>query len=141
MTVAGTRLDLSGLGVPDLQALRLGAQVMGYRAMLAQRPRVESYFARLQFNLETEMSQRNGAPDGSPIVSPSTLALGARDAGTEAGDPEGFALANRLALVEDRCLAAEYLDLLGANDGLSDGVRQAVRALRERLDDTTPGDA
>lgn len=145
MTVAGTRFDLSGLGVPDLQALRLGAQVMGHRAMLAQRPRVESYFARLQFNLETEMSQRNGAPDVSPIVSPivspSTLALGARDAGTEAGDPEGFALANRLALVEDRCLAAEYLDLLGANDGLSDGVRQAVRALRERLDDTTPGDA
>ncbi len=139
--MAGARLDLSGLDVSDLQSLRLGAQIMGHTAMLAERPRVESYFARLQVKLEAELSQRKRVPDGSPIVSPSTLALGVRDAGTGAGDAEAGAPTDHLALVEDRRVAAEYLDLLGANDRLSDAVRRAVRALREHLDDTTPGDA
>ena len=139
--MAGTRLDLSGLGLLDLQALRLGAQVMGHKAMLAERPRVEGYFSRLLFTLEAEVSQRRGVPDGWPLVSPSTLALGAPDAGPQAGGTEAELPAKRLALVEDRRVAAEYLDLLGANDSLSDAVREAVRALRESLDDTTPGDA
>ncbi len=115
------RLDLSELDAVDLHSLRLGAQVMSHKAELAERPRVEIFFKGLQLTVDEELARRRRAPDDKPLVSLSTLPLGVRDAAAQA------------ALEADRRLAAEYLDLLGANDRLSPSVRQAVRTLREQL--------
>jgi hypothetical protein len=139
--VAEARLDLSTLGIADLQALRLGAQVMRHKAELAVRPRVEGYFSRLLLTLDAELARRRSVSDASPVVSLSSLPLAAPDAGTTTTSTEGTPSANRISLVEDRRVAAEYLDLLGANDRLSPAVRLAVRTLRENLHATEPGDA
>jgi hypothetical protein len=115
------RLDLSDLDAVDLQSLRLGAQVMSHKAELAARPRVEIFFKGLQLTVDEELARRKRAPDDKPLVSPSTLPLRVPDPAAEG------------AVEADRRLAAEYLDLLGANDRLSLSVRQAVRTLREQL--------
>ena len=132
MTVSGARLDLSGLATLDLEALRLGAQVMRHKAELAARPTVESYFLRLQFTLDAELSRRRREPDHRPLVSLAALPLAAHD-GSGASEPGGDHAAAGAALLEDRRLATEYLDLLGANDRLSPAVRQAVRTLQDHL--------
>jgi hypothetical protein len=119
--VAQSRLDLSELDSVDLQALRLGAQVMEHKAELAARPRVEIFFKGLQLTVDEEMARRKRTPDDKPLISPSMLPLGVRE--SAATGPTA----------EDRRLAAEYLDMLGANDRLSPTVRQACRTLREHL--------
>lgn len=121
-----TRLDLSELDQVDLAALRLGAQVMSHRAELAARPRVETFFKALQLTVDEELARRKQTPDGKPLVSVTELPL--------ADLPiAGLAPAAAPATDEDRRLTAEYLDLLGANERLSEPVRHAVRTLRGQL--------
>ena len=116
-----TRFDLSDLDGVDLSALRLGAQVMGHKAELAARPRVETFFKTLQWKVDEEIARRRREPDGKPLVSLGVLPVGAVEAATVPPSEE------------DRRLTAEYLDLLGSNDRLSPPVREAVRSLREQL--------
>ena len=66
MTTAGARPDLSHLDAIDLQALRLGAQVMVHKAELAARPRVELFFRGLQLTVDEELARRRrGAEEGA----------------------------------------------------------------------------
>lgn len=120
----GRALDLSGLDTVDLQALRLGAQVMKHKAEYAARPRVEVYFKGLQLTVDFELARRKHPSDDKPLVSVDELPLA--DAGVRAGPAAAASL-------EDRQLAAEYLDILEANDRLSQPVREACRTLREQL--------
>ena len=115
------RLDLSDLDSIDLQALRLGAQVMSHKAELAARPRGETFFKGLQLRVDEELARRKQAPDHKPLISLSVLPLAIDDA------------AITPPTEEDRRLAAEYLELLGANDRLSATVRDACRTLRQHL--------
>lgn len=122
-------LDLSELNAVDLAALRLGAQVMGHKAQAAARPRVEVFFKGVALSVDEEVVRRrrhregSDAPESRPFVAPTQLPL-AGLSGAIAASP---------ATSEDRRLTAEYLDLLGGNDRLSDPVRHAVRTLREQL--------
>ena len=67
-------LDLSALDVVDLEALRLGAQVMTYKAGLADQPRVEAFFASLRIGCTTWLAVKVyldllcGNPRLSPAV-------------------------------------------------------------------------
>ncbi len=123
--------DLSELDSVDLQALRLGAQVMSHKAELAERPRVEVFFTTLQVTVDDELARRKGEPDTKPLVSVDTLPL---LAAVEGADPDQTGVgAPPVATEADRQLAAEYLDLLQTNIRLSGPVRQAVRALRDQL--------
>jgi len=66
VTTAGARPDLSHLDAIDLQALRLGAQVMVHKAELAARPRVELFFRGLQLTVDEELARRRrGAEEGA----------------------------------------------------------------------------
>ena len=114
-------LDLTELDSVDLASLRLGAQVMSHKAELASRPRVEVFFKSLQGTVDEELVRRRATPDDKPLVSVVDLAA------------IGAAQSDVAATGEDRRLAAELLDLLGANERLSEPVRHAVRSLRERL--------
>jgi hypothetical protein len=114
-------LDLSALDGVDLQALRLGAQIMGHKAELAARPRVETFFKGLQMTVDEELARRKREPDDKPLVSVAELPLA------------GLAETAVPATPEDRRLTAELLDLLGGNERLSPPVRHAVRTLREHL--------
>jgi len=121
----GQALDLSSLDTVDLQALRLGAQVMKQKAEYAARPRVEVYFKGLQLTVDSELARRKSASDDKPLVAAAELPpIGSSDTAAHA----------RAASAEDRRLAAEYLDLLEANDRLSPSVREACRTLREQLE-------
>jgi hypothetical protein len=117
-------LDLSDLDALDLQSLRLGAQVMEHKAELAAHPRVEFFFKGLQLTVDEELARRKSVPDDKPLVTLDALPLPPAGAGiAPAATPSQ----------EDRRLAAEYLDLLEANDRLSVPVRLACRTLREHL--------
>ena len=120
--MANSSLDLSALDGVDLQSLRLGAQIMGHKAELAERPRVETFFKGLQLTVDAELARRKREPDDKPLVSVSALPLLQQDAAGRAA-----------ATDEDRRLTAELLDLLGGNERLSPPVRHAVRTLREHL--------
>ena len=106
---------------------------MSHKAELAARPRVEIFFKGLQLTVDDELARRNRTPDDSPLVSPTALPLdvvcSAAAAGATAAAGHEIAASN----AEDRRLAAEYLDILGANDRLSPAVRHACCTLRERL--------
>ena len=121
------QLDLSDLDSIDLQALRLGAQVMEHKAELAEHPRVEFFFKGLQLTVDEELARRKRVPDDKPLISAAALPL----AGIGA-DPGGVAPTPN-PTEDDRRLAAEYLDLLGANERLSPSVREACRTLRQHL--------
>ncbi len=111
-------LDLSVLDAEDLRALRLGAQVLGHRAALEARPRVATFFAALTSGADTALARR-GRSDGA-WSERITLML------DEPGDePDGS--------VEDRRLLVEYVNLLGGNSRLTDGVRRVFMSLGERL--------
>jgi hypothetical protein len=114
-------LDLSELDSVDLASLRLGAQVMGHKAELAARPRVEVFFKALQLTVDEELTRRKREVDDKPLVSVAQLPL------------TGPAETEAPATPEDRQLTAELLDLLGGNERLSPPVRRAVRTLREQL--------
>ncbi len=114
-------LDLSELDSVDLAALRLGAQIMGHKAELAARPTVDRFFKALQLTLDEELARRKRSPDEEPLVSLADLPFfGPREVPAAATD-------------EDRRLTAEFLELLGANDRLSEPVRHAVRVLQGHL--------
>jgi hypothetical protein len=136
--VAAARLDLSGLGTADLQALRLGFQVMRHKAELAARPRVEAWFARLLLTLDSEEALRRRVPDGGPLVSVSALPVLAADLaaapGARAEAVAGTAGPEENASpAEDRRVTLDYLDLLLANDRLAPGVRQVIRTIRDQF--------
>lgn len=114
-------LDLTDLDGVDLTALRLGAQVMSHKAELAERPRVETFFKGLQWKVDEEIARRRSEPDAKPLIGLGALPVVTVDA---AASPP---------TEDDRRLAAEYLELLGANDRLSPSVRDACRTLREQL--------
>ncbi|HSH22063.1 MAG TPA: hypothetical protein VK992_05595 [Candidatus Caenarcaniphilales bacterium] len=103
--------DFTGLSEGDLEALRLGAQVMSHKAGLEHRSRVADYFAHLEDALKAEMAFRSGAARRSAI--PRSGLPGTADA-------------------EDRRLVAEYLGLLVANERLSPALRSVCRMLRAR---------
>ena len=119
-------LDLTGLDPVDLQALRLGAQVMGYRAGLAERPRVVLFFTALRVGVDVELARR-GRPVGTmpPVALPPHVPAGVTSEAMPAGD---------------RRLAEEYLGILAANDRLSPAVREACIDLRTSLDAEPPED-
>ena len=159
--MAGRRLDLSHLDTVDLQALRLGAQVMVHKAELAARPRVELFFRGLQLTVDEEIGRRRraaeealapmrGSPHAQPpLAEPEEIAgaasaaaavataepsagAGAGPGGTgAAGERPGAGLSPGAA--DDRRLTADYLDLLAANPRLSAAVRQTFRTLRDGL--------
>lgn len=111
-------LDLSVLDAEDLRALRLGAQVLGHRAAIEARPQVATFFAALTGGADAALARR-GRSDGawSECI---TLMLG------EPGDQLDWS-------VEDRRLLVEYVNLLGGNSRLPDGVRRVFMSLGERL--------
>jgi hypothetical protein len=119
--MATAHLDLSELDSVDLAALRLGAQVMSYKADLAARPRVDVFFKGLQRTVDEEVARRKHVPDDKPLIGMSQLPLAE------------LAPSPTPVTDEDRRLAAELLDLMGANERLSPPVRHAVRTLREQL--------
>src|SRR6185369_81821 len=94
---------------------------MSHKAELAERPRVETFFKGLQLRVDEELARRKQAPDDKPLISLSALPLAIDDA------------AITPPTEEDRRLAAEYLELLGANDRLSATVRDTCRTLRQHL--------
>ena len=95
----------------ELGALRLAAQVMAHRAQLAGRPQVGLYFDSLESAVMAEQASRN-----------------------QVGSPELSATPAMVAMIgaDDRRLIGEYLDLLVANKGLSNGVRRFCAGLRAR---------
>ena len=114
-------LDLTDLDGVDLTSLRLGAQIMSHKAELASRPRVETFFKGLQWKVDEEIARRRREPDTKALIGLGTLPIVTTDA---AASPP---------TEDDRRLAAEYLEILGANDRLSPSVRDACRTLREQL--------
>ncbi len=113
-------LDLAALDTVDLAALRLGAQVMGYKAGLAGRPRVEVFFGAIRVGVDTELARRGRSSDGLEIL-PLIVRMPS-------------AVEGPAATSEDRAVAAEYLALLCANPRLSEGVRAACETLRVQLE-------
>ncbi len=104
-------VELATLTVEELSSLRLAAQVMGHRAHLAGRPQVGLYFDGLESAVMAEQAAR--AQVGSFKVS-TTVAMVAVPA------------------ADDRRLIGEYLELLVANEGLSDNIRRLCAGLRAR---------
>lgn len=106
--------DLSRLSTSDLRALRLGAEVMGHKAVRDNRPLVADYFRGLEGTLRLRISGGGRSigdgpahGDGTPVLAPSADAA-------------------------DRRLLAEYLDLLAQNERLTPAVRDVCRQLRAR---------
>lgn len=102
----------------DLQALRLGAEVLAHRAGLESRQRVAGYFSRLEAVLRDVLADRvaaaaRGGDSGQGVIIPQLWLDGLPD---EA----------------DHRLVAEYLGLLVANERLSAASRDLCRALRAR---------
>lgn len=102
--------SLSDLTPPDLVSLRLAAQVMSHRALLAGTPAAALYFDSLATAVDGEQAARSqlGAGDASPVAP--LLLDGAR--GTD-----------------DRRVIGEYLALLATNDRLPASVRKVCREL------------
>jgi hypothetical protein len=100
--------ELGDLSDADLQALRLGAEIMGHKATLENRPLVADYFQRLE-HLVRERIQVGTTDDDRP--SPGVGTSSQADA-------------------EDRRLIAEYLELMASNERLSPALRDACRRLR-----------
>lgn len=111
-------LDLAVLGVEDLRALRLGAQVMQHRADVEGRPRVAAFFAALMNGIEHELARRAQGQD----VLTRTITLGFDEAADWSHGPGG-----------DHRFLLESLDLLGSNPRLSHGVRTTCASIRDRL--------
>lgn len=114
-------VDLTALDAVDLQALRLGAQVMGYKAGVAERPWVVLFFTALRSGVDVELARRGRAVEPAPVPLPAHV-------------PGGVAVDTIPA--DDRRLVGEYLDVLGANPRLSPAVREACIGLRNDLDAT-----
>ena len=103
--------SLSELTPADLASLRLAAQVMSHRALLAGTPAAALYFDSLATAVDGEQAARSqlGAGGGGSPVAP-LLLDGAR--GTD-----------------DRRVIREYLAVLAANNRLPTSVREVCRAL------------
>lgn len=102
----------------DLQALRLGAEVLAHRAAMEAHQRVASYFRRLESELRGTLERRAD-----------TAVRGGRRSLTVAV-PQLW-----LDAVPDQAdylHVAEYLGLLVANERLSAASRELCRALRAR---------
>ena len=110
-------LDLSELDGVDLEALRLGAQVMTYKAGLADKPRVEAFFAALRIGVDGELTRRDRS--------------GRRGASVAVDFADRGPLPD--ARVDDAVLVREYLDLLSSNPRLSPAVRDVFDAIRLQL--------
>lgn len=105
--------SLDTLTDADVEALRLGAQVLSHRAGPERRPAVARYFTALEDALKIEIGRRNASAASAETAE------------------HGMALP-RPADAEDRRLVAEYLGLLIANERLSPAVRVVCRELRDR---------
>lgn len=103
---------LAELGVADVFALRLAAQVMRHKAELDSHPLVADYFVRLGDVATGELAVRGDALSVIPAAAPVGLA------------PDANA--------EDRRVLGEYLTLLVANDRLPAALRDLSRQLRAR---------
>jgi hypothetical protein len=111
-------LDLSVLGVEDLEALRLGAQVLRHRAELEGRPRVAAFFAALGRGADDAIHRRsrsNGAWDGSLTVVLQEPVDGLAES------------------AHDDRLLTQYLSHLSDNPQLSRGVRSLCGSIKSRL--------
>jgi hypothetical protein len=118
-------VDLTALDPVDLQALRLGAQVMGYKAGLAERPRVVLFFTALRAGVDIELARRGRPVQTAPVPLPPHVPAGVTVEAIPA---------------DDRRVVGEYLELLGANSRLSPAVREACIGLRNSLDADPPDD-
>ena len=110
--VEGDSEMFAQLGIADVFALRLAAQVMRHKAELDSHPQVADYFARLGHVATGELALRGEAL--RVIPAPTSLGLA----------PSADA--------EDRRLLGEYLTLLVANDRLPVALRDFSRQLRAR---------
>lgn len=102
---------LEPLNDTELFGLRLAAQVLAHKAVLAGRPRVARWFTALESAIVQQLARRGV---GVVVATRSELDLEGADAA-------------------DRELLADYLGLLAGNDGLSAGQREACRALRSKF--------
>jgi hypothetical protein len=116
--VTAINVDLSVLGTEDLEALRLGAQVLSHRADLEGRSRVATFFSALGRGADEALTRRSRS-DGA-WTGALTIVLDQR------ADSPGEEL-------EDHRLLTQYLDLLGNNPQLSVGVRAICGSIRGRL--------
>ena len=111
-------VDLSVLGTEDLEALRLGAQVLRHRADLEGRSRVASFFTALGRGVDEALTRRSRS-DGA-WAGALTIVLDQRVDSSE-------------ELLEDDRLLAEYLSLLCDNPELSVHVRAVCGSISRRL--------
>ena len=102
--------SLAQLTPTELAALRLAAQVMSHRALLAGTPSAALYFDSLATAVDGEQAARSqlGESDGAHVAP--LLLDGARGA-------------------DDRRIIGEYLALLATNERLPEQVREVCRAL------------
>ena len=96
---------------------------MGYKADLAERPGVVTFFTALRVGVELELARRGRSAE--PI--PAAMRLRER----------GRVQATDLP-PDDRVLVREYLELLGANARLSPAVREACMSLVNTIDGSAP---
>ena len=107
-------LDLIELSADDLSALRLAAQVMAHRAVVAGRPAVVLYFDSLESSLLAEAAAR--AQSDGPRHGDATTIVSTIDTAVS---------------IDDRLLIRQYLALLAANDRLPTDVRRVFEVLRQ----------
>ena len=114
-------VDLAGLEAADLAGVRLGAQIMGHKAAVIARLRVEGFFGALAVAAAAERSRLG---EGRARTAAVALPFEERDSPADAR--------------ADRRLLIEYLDLLSANGRLSPGVRGVYESIRHQV--AEPGD-
>ena len=102
----------------DLQALRLGAELLAHRAAMEAHQRVASYFKRLESELRSTLEER---ADAAIRGGRRSLTVAVPQLWLDAVPDQA-----------DYLLVAEYLGLLVANDRLSAASRELCRALRAR---------
>ena len=102
----------------DLQALRLGAEVLSHRAAIEAHQRVAAYFNRLEAELRRTLAQR------------ADTSLRGRERNQSVTIPQLWL--DAVPEPADYLYVAEYLGLLVANDRLSPASRELCRALRAR---------
>lgn len=122
MERSASAASLSDLTPTDLASLRLAAQVMSHRALLAGTPGAALYFDSLATAVDGEQAAR---------------AQGGGGGGRARGDDTGTTVAPLLLAGsggdDDRRVIGEYLAVLADNEQLPRSVREVTRALEAEL--------
>ena len=125
MKLPADAASLSELTPAELAALRLAAQVMSHRALLAGTPAAALYFDSLATAVDGEQAARAQTPQRGGPEAASDIRR----------DADGVAPAVTPLLIEsgrgdeDRRVIGEYLALLATNERLPAAVRDVCHAL------------